>query len=119
VVVVAKQRIEEPTSRRASIDAAIRATEAHRPNRAHPEEIVSMLDAVPDLRSAQRRAQALADIFEAFDVSATYDKRGGKLQLAATVTAELVEDKENPERPGGLGNSYIAGAGLEPATFGL
>lgn len=38
----------------------------------------------------------LADIFEVFDVSATYDK----LHLAASVTAELVAENENPERPG-------------------
>jgi hypothetical protein len=34
------------------------------------------------------------------DVSATYDKRDGELHLAASVTAELVAENENPERPG-------------------
>ena len=45
---------------------------------------------------------------------ATYDKRDGKLQVAATVTAELVADNYKPRAPGeASGNSYIAGAGYE------
>jgi hypothetical protein len=81
-----------------------------------------MLDAVPDLRLKLRNGspEELADIFEAFDVSATYDKPSGRLQLAATVTAELVGEDEKPRVPGkASGNSSIAGAGFEPATFGL
>jgi hypothetical protein len=70
-----------------------------------------MLDTVPDLRRKLRNGapEELADIFEAFDVSATYDKRDGKLHLAASVTAELVAKNEKPRAPvEASGNSYIA-----------
>jgi hypothetical protein len=36
----------------------------------------------------------LADLFDAFDVSVTYDKLSHSLELAATVTAELVPAAE-------------------------
>lgn len=56
-----------------------------------------------------------------FDVTATYDKRNRRLERAATVTPEPVAayEKQN-DRPGGRSrNCVIAGAGFEPATFGL
>jgi hypothetical protein len=61
----------------------------------HPDEIVAMLDAIPDMRAALARADAeeLAEVFHAFDVSATYDKAEARLELSATVTAELVTDQ--------------------------
>jgi hypothetical protein len=60
-----------------------------------------MLDAVPDLRDELRHAtpQELADVLDAFDVTATYDKHEHRLHLAASVPAELVSENENPDRP--------------------
>jgi hypothetical protein len=81
-----------------------------------------MLAAVPDLRPTLKAAgpEELAELFAAFDVTAIYDKPNRTLELAATVTPELVPENENPRRsdaPSGI--SSIAGAGFEPATFGL
>jgi site-specific DNA recombinase len=122
VVALATQRIEELTSRRAALDEAIRSLEARRPDSAHPAEVEALLDAVPDLRPTLRSADPveLADLFEAFDVTVVYDKPNRRLELSATVTPELVPESEKP-RPDQArsGNSYIAGAGFEPATFGL
>jgi hypothetical protein len=97
------------TSRRASVDDAIGTIEARRPNGAHRKEIVAMLDAVPDLRPKLRDGtpKELADIFEAFDVSATYDK----LQLAATVTAEVVAENEKRHVPGEASGKFVYSGG--------
>ena len=81
-----------------------------------------MLAAVPDLRPALASAdpEKQADIFERFDVMAVFDKPNRRLQLAATVAAELAPTPETPPPPRGRwGKSSIAGAGFEPATFGL
>jgi hypothetical protein len=52
-------------------------------------------------------------------VTATYDK-ADQLHLAATVPGELVTENEKPPTPEkASGDSFIAGAGFEPATFGL
>ncbi|MDX6718236.1 MAG: site-specific recombinase [Solirubrobacteraceae bacterium] len=81
-----------------------------------------MLDAIPDLRSTLHAAapDELADLFDAFDVTAIYDKPNQTPELRATVTPELVPEDEKP-RPSNTrsGISSIAGAGFEPATFGL
>ena len=59
-----------------------------------------MLDAVPDLRDELRRAtpEELADVLDAFDVTATYDKAEHQLHLAATVPSGLVSENEKPQR---------------------
>ena len=122
VVAAAKQRIEELTSRRAATEHAIGDIEAHRPKGVRPGEIEAMLDAVPDLRDELRKAspEGLADLLDAFDVTATYDKAEHQLHLAATVPGELVSENEKPPTPQkASGDSFIAGAGFEPATFGL
>jgi hypothetical protein len=68
-------------------------SQSSQPGGAHPDEIIAMLDAIPDMRDELARAEPseLAEIFEAFDVTATYDKRNRRLELAATVTSELVD----------------------------
>lgn len=122
VVALATRRIEELSARAASIVEAITALQTKRPNGSSPDEIAAMLDAIPDMRDALATADEteLAEIFDAFDVKATYDKLNARLELAATVTPELVTDQEKSDRPEGRSlNSVIAGAGFEPATFGL
>jgi hypothetical protein len=80
---------------------------------------------VPDLRPALKSAcdEELADILDRFHVEAVYDKANRTLELAATVTPELMPEPERNRPPSGRsGNSScisIAGAGFEPATFGL
>jgi hypothetical protein len=72
-----------------------------------------MLDAVPDLREELRKAtpQELADIIDAFDVTATYDTQEHTLHLAAPVPAELVSETERPPTPQkASGVPFTAGA---------
>ena len=101
VVAAAKQRIEELTSRHAATKHAIQDIEARRPQGIRPDEIEAMLDAAPDLRDELRAAgpEELAELLETSDVTATYDKAEHRLHLAATVPAELVSEREKPERP--------------------
>ena len=83
--------------------------------------IVAMPDAIPDMRDALAAAEMneLADIFRAFDDCATCNKDTRRLELAATITPQLVAAHEN-DRHGGRSRDFgIAGAGFEPATFGL
>ncbi|ADB53590.1 hypothetical protein [Conexibacter woesei] len=77
---------------------------------AHPDEIA----AVPDLRPTLRTAEPdkLADLFEAFDVTATYDKTNRQLKLAATVTPELIPEKEKPRPASPVGEFVHSGGGF-------
>lgn len=48
-----------------------------------------MLDAIPDMRDALNEADE-SELIELFDVCATYNKSTRRLELAASVTPELV-----------------------------
>jgi hypothetical protein len=116
VVALATRRIGQLSARRDAIEEAVLALRAKRPGGSHPDEIVAMLDAIPDMRDGLAHAEpdALADIFDAFDVTATYDKHNRRLELPATVTPELVARHEKNDRPGGRSRiCVIAGAGFE------
>jgi site-specific DNA recombinase len=120
VVALASERIVELSTQKAAIADALDALAAKRPAGHHPDEIVAMLDAVPDLRPTIEKAtdEELAEIFKAFDVRITYDKNRQALDFAATITSELMPNEN--DRPEGRSRvSDIAGAGFEPATFGL
>ena len=122
VVAAAKARIEELAGRRAALDEQRRRLEAHRSNAPQPQEIEALLASIPDLRLALARygPAELADLFDAFDVTVTYDKPSHSLELAATITADLVPAPERLQPPRRRSqNSDIAGAGFEPATSGL
>ena len=122
VVAAAKARIEELAGRRAALDEQRRRLAAHRSNAPQPQEIEALLASIPDLRPALARygPAELADLFDAFDVTVTYDKPSHSLELAATITADLVPAPERLQPPRRRSqNSDIAGAGFEPATSGL
>jgi site-specific DNA recombinase len=122
VVALATKRIEELSARRHAITDAIEQLKAARPAGGHPDEILALLDAVPDLRPTLRGGdpEKLAALFSDFDVTASYDKQAQRLELSAVVTAELVTDAEKKRPPEGRSRDFgIAGAGFEPATFGL
>jgi uncharacterized small protein (DUF1192 family) len=123
IVALASERIVELSTRKAAVTDAIQRLKTNRPAGHHPDEIVAMLDAVPDLRPTLATApdDELQKIFRAFDVSIVYDKDGQMLTIAATITPELLPEPANAnDRPGGRSQiSEVAGAGFEPATFGL
>jgi hypothetical protein len=113
------QRIEEPQEEDRL--SAIEALKAKRPAGHHPDEIAAMLNAVPDLRKALKTTsdEQLAAIFGAFDVTISYDKTSQQLDLAATITPELLPQNDS-DRSGERSRVLeVARAGFEPATFGL
>jgi DNA invertase Pin-like site-specific DNA recombinase len=123
IVALASERIVELSTRKAAVTDAIEALKATRPAGYHPDEIVAMLDAVPDLRETLANAtpEKLAEIFGAFDVTITFDKANQFLDLGATIMPQLLpahlHESDRPEEPSGM--FEVAGAGFEPATFGL
>jgi hypothetical protein len=81
-----------------------------------------MLAGVPDLREALAEAEGeeLGELLDAFDVDVSYDKPGRKLELSASLTSDFIDGPETQRPPDRRSlNSSIAGAGFEPATFGL
>ena len=115
VVALATKRIEELSARRHAITEAIEQLKAVRPAGGRPDEILALLDAVPDLRPTFKGGdpEQLAALFRDFDVTASYDKNAQRLQLSALVTAELVTDAEKKRPPEGRSRDFgIAGAGF-------
>ena len=121
VVALATRRIEELSARLGAIEDASAGLRASRPEGAHPDEVGAMLDAVPDMRQALKDAdpEELIEIFGAFDVTATFTKDTRRLELTATVAPQLIGGEAMAATVPGSQDSDIAGAGFEPATFGL
>jgi site-specific DNA recombinase len=104
VVAAAKIRIEELAGQRIALDEERRRLASWQNDGPKPHEIEALLASIPDLRPALRRYEPadLAELFDAFDVTVIYDKPSHALELAATVTADLVPAPERCDRlPGG------------------
>ena len=101
IVSLAKQRIDELSARRENLDERVRQLNANRPTAPTAHEIEALLDAVPDLRPVMQQAppDELTELFAAFDLTATYDKDQRALQLAATLSPDLVPLLERPRPP--------------------
>ena len=122
IVAHAKQRIIQLTLRREKLQAAMLSLEREHEATQQAEAIESMLAAIPDVRDTWQAPadEAFEQTIEALDLTATYDKPKRTLELGATLRPEL-PTLLNAHRPpdGGRGNLQVAGAGFEPATFGL
>ena len=92
---------------------------------AEDEELALQLARVPDLTKALAKAppQIQRQVFEAFELQIAYDKAGGRVELSATVSESVADAFENTKALRREGSVVvprdIAGAGFEPATFGL
>jgi hypothetical protein len=111
VVALAKERIIELGTRRKAIEDAIRTTAGRQAQALNAHEVEAALNAVPDLRDTLRSTTAdeLAEILDAFDITATYDKPNHALKLAATLKAH-----RSPQRRSG--QSPYSGGGIETPT---
>jgi hypothetical protein len=96
-----RPRIEELAGQRSALGEQRRQLETHRSDTPQPHEIEALLAPIPDLRPALARygPAELADLFDAFDVTIAYDKPSHSLELAATVTADLVPAPERLQPP--------------------
>ncbi|HKB51264.1 MAG TPA: hypothetical protein VKC63_07530 [Solirubrobacterales bacterium] len=122
VLKLATRRIEELSGQADAIAAEIASLEAARPEEPRSEEIEALLADVPDLREALAQAdgEELIELLDAFDVAVSYDKPERTLELSALLANDFVSSPDAKRPPDGRSrNSSIAGAGFEPATFGL
>ena len=122
VVKLATQRIEELSGKATAITAQIAELKASQPEEPRREDIEAILTEVPDLRGVLTKAKGeeLIDLLDAFDVQVTYDKPNRTLELSALLSSDFVSSPDAKRPPDGRSrNSSIAGAGFEPATFGL
>ncbi|MDP9369770.1 MAG: recombinase family protein, partial [Chloroflexota bacterium] len=87
-----------------------------------------LLERLPDLSRALRKAppQLKRQVFDAFGLQITYDKIGRRIEISATITAAIADALENEKSlpkealdHAPVAPRDIAGAGFEPATFGL
>ena len=89
------------------------------------EELLKQLERVPDLTKQLRKAspQIKRQVFEAFDLQIAFDRTEGRVEISATVSEAIAESFNTKDllARGGLTvvPKDIAGAGFEPATFGL
>ena len=124
VVKLAKVRIEELGTQDEAIGTALKELECVEPAGPSAAEIEAMLEKVPDLRAAMSDAEGedLIELLDAFDVTVSYDKPRRRLNLSASIESELLAGYEPGIPAAGEARSQgsdIAGAGFEPATFGL
>ncbi len=98
----------------------------------HPQDVderedvlAERLRRVPDLTQAYRDAtpEIQRQTLDAFDIQVLVDKPNGRIEISATISDQVAAALENEKtlREEGLivTSSDIAGAGFEPATFGL
>ena len=92
---------------------------------AEAEELSEQLARVPDLTKALREASAEVQrqVFEAFELQILYDKAERRIEISATVSEVVAnafeKQKALPKEGSLVVVRDIAGAGFEPATFGL
>jgi hypothetical protein len=92
---------------------------------AEVDELTEQLARLPDLTESLRQAtpEVQRQVFEAFELEILYDKAGRTIEISATVSEAVADafekQKALPEEGSLVVVRDIAGAGFEPATFGL
>jgi hypothetical protein len=117
-------RIAELKADKATYEAALAEIPVQQED-AEADQLAQRLARIPDLgqqlRDAPREIQR--QTFEAFDLKIAFDKAAGRIEVSATVTEAVANAFENTKALQAEGFqvtfSDIAGAGFEPATFGL
>ena len=85
----------------------------------------ALLARIPDLAAALHQAptELKRQVFEAFGLQIVYDKPSRRIEISATITEAIADTLENakdlPQEVSSVAQRDIAGAGFEPATFGL
>ena len=89
------------------------------------EDPAALLARIPNLAHALQQAppEIKRQVFDAFGLQITYDKTARRSEISATITEAIAEALHNaedlPEEVSSVAHRDIAGAGFEPATFGL
>jgi hypothetical protein len=119
------QRIEKLRRDKEAAEIELRALTPAAADSGASEDPSALLARLPDLGAALRQAPRglKRQVFEAFCLRITYDKSTRRIEISATITEAIAEALENakdlPEEVSSVAQRDIAGAGFEPATFGL
>jgi site-specific DNA recombinase len=119
------ERIEKLRRAKEQTEIELRALAPPAGNSEAPEAANALLSRLPDLSHALHEAprELKRQVFEAFCLQIAYDKVNRRIEISATITQAVAEALENakdlPQEVIRVAQQDIAGAGFEPATFGL
>jgi hypothetical protein len=100
----------------------LRALDPGPTNQTPPEDAAALLARLPDLGQALHRAPAdlKRQVFDAFQLTITYDKVERRINISATITETLAKALENakdlPKKVSSVAQSDIAGARCVPQS---
>jgi hypothetical protein len=118
------ERIGELRGEKEALEEALSEIGAER-EEAEVDELSKQLARVPDLAKPLREAppELQRQVVQAFELQILYDKADRKIEISATVSEAVAEafekQKALPKEGSLVVVRDIAGAGFEPATFGL
>jgi hypothetical protein len=118
------ERISELRGEKEALQEALSEIGAER-EEAEADVLTAQLARIPDLAQSLREAspEVQRQVFEAFELEILYDKADRKIEISATVSEAVAnafeKQKALPEEGSLVVVRDIAGAGFEPATFGL
>ncbi|HKI85175.1 MAG TPA: hypothetical protein VKA53_00380, partial [Thermoanaerobaculia bacterium] len=114
------ERIRELKAERQEVEAAIAQLDqaARNGEGFDVEEAAAILDSLPDLAKplAEADPELRRSVFEAFRLRVEIDRNAGLIRLKALVSSAFSQAKDLSDV---CATTAIAGAGFEPATFGL
>jgi site-specific DNA recombinase len=119
------KRIEKLRRAKEAVEIELRALFPASVDSGASEDPSALLAGLPDLGDALRHApkELKRQVFEAFCLQITYDKPNRRIEISATITEAIADALENardlPGEVSSVAQRDIAGAGFEPATFGL
>jgi site-specific DNA recombinase len=119
------KRIEKLRRAKEAAEIELRALSPPSADSEPSEDAPALLARLPDLGDALRNApkQLKRQVFEAFCLEISYDKLNRRIEISATITEAIADALENardlPQEVSSVAQRDIAGAGFEPATFGL
>jgi site-specific DNA recombinase len=119
------KRIEKLRRAKEAAEIELRALSPASADSGASEDASALLARLPDLGDALRNAptKLKRQVFEAFCLQISYDKLNRRIEISATITEAIADALENardlPEEVSSVAQRDIAGAGFEPATFGL
>ena len=116
---IAKLRKDKETA-----EAELRVLHPSDPGSDATESLREALRRMPDLSQGLRDAPAEVkrQVFDAFGLQIVYDKPNRRIEISATITEAIAHALHNAEdlpQEAFVAHTDIAGAGFEPATFGL
>lgn len=113
-------RIAELKEQKATAETGLRELPEDAPD---PDDLAAALDRLPNFSAQLRHAspEVQRALFESFNLQVIFDKQQGSVRVSATVTeAVALALGSVTELPAAaVASAGIAGAGFEPATFGL